>query len=273
MSAPTTVQKQARRLAEKGLYQQLCHAFENDFGFDKGRRVIPVIVNHILDLVRDYWGPEREQAPNQIVYTAASAAERLARGKTMARTAQRAIRLTMVAPEDCEAYAQGAGVLLRKRLVRWLHEALAQGALLTTADLAFLCGLGLGRVERAIRDCERETGTLLPLRGTVHDASSKLTHKAQIVALYLGGQLAPEIARATGHSLEAVERYLREFELVRRLAPHCDHDAQSISHLTGRGVRVVRQYLALLQEPAPGQPAAAPKPSATTPQTDDRKTC
>jgi Protein of unknown function (DUF1670) len=272
MNGPTTVQKQARRLAEKGLFQQLCHAFENDFGFDKGRSVVPVIVQEILDLVRDYWGPDRDQAPNQIVYTAARAQERLTRSKTMARTAQRAIRLTMVAPEDCEAYAQGAGVLLRKRLLRWLHEALAQGALLTTADLAFLCGLSHDRVERAIRECERETGKLLPLRGTVHDASSKLTHKAQIVRLYLAGNVAPEIARATDHSLEAVEHYLRDFELVRHLAPHCQDDAQRISHLTGRGARVVRQYLALLKNLAQNPPAEARPPTAT-PDGGSREAC
>jgi hypothetical protein len=256
MSAPTTVQKQARRLAEKGLYQQLCHAFEHEFGYDKGRRIIPVIVDHILDLVRAHYGPDRDQGPEQIVYTAASAAARPTRGKTMAQTEQRAIRLTMVAPDDCAAYAQGAGVLLRQRLVRWLHEAVAQGALLTTADLAFLCGLGLGRVERAIRECERETGELLPLRGTVHDASSKLTHKARIVGLYLAGNVAPEIARATDHSLEAVERYLHDFELVRDLAPLYNYDAAGISRRLGRGARLVREYLALLPEPAQDPPQA-----------------
>jgi hypothetical protein len=270
MSAPTTRQKQARRLGEKGLYQQLCQAFEYDYGFDKGRRVIPVIVQDILDQVRDHYGPDRDQEPNQIVYTAAQADARPARGKTMARTRQQAIRLTIVAPEDCAAYHQGAPVLLRQRLVRWLHEAKAQGALLTTADLAFLCGVSTGMVERQIREYERDTGTLLPLRGTVHDASSKLTHKAKIVALYLAGQLPSEIARATDHSLEAVERYLRDFALVRDLATR--YDARGISHLMGRGVRVVRQYLALLQELAPNQPAAARR-SAATPQADDRKAC
>lgn len=272
MSAPTTRQKQARRLAEKGLYQQLCHAFEYDYGFEKGRRVIPVIVADILELVREHYGPDRDQEPNQIVYTAAAATARPTRGKTMAQTQQQAIRLTMVAPEDCAAYAQGAPALLRQRLVRWLHEAEAQGALLTTADLAFLCGLCLGRVERAIRDFERETGKLLPLRGTVHDASSKLTHKAKIVGLYLGGQLAPEIARATDHSLEAVERYLRDFELVRDLAPLYDHDAQGISRRLGRSVRLVREYLALLKDLAQDQPPEARPPTAT-PQVDDRKAC
>lgn len=264
MIGPTTREKQARRLGEKGLYQQLCLAFEQDYGYEKGRRIIPTIVDDILAKVRDYYGPDRGQEPNQIVYTAADAAARLTRGKTMAQTAQQAIRLTMIAPEDCAAYGQGAAALLRQRLVRWLDEAKAQGALLTTADLAYLCGLSIGRVERAIRDCERDTGKLLPLRGTVHDASSKLTHKPQIVARYLTGQLPPEIARATNHSLEAVEHYLHDFELVRELAPR--YDAEGISGLIGRGVRVVREYLALLPDPPQTQEPPQQPPGLDPPE-------
>jgi hypothetical protein len=265
MNGPTTAQKQARRLGEKGLYQQLCLAFEHDYGYEKGRRIIPTIVDDILCKVRDYYGPDRGQEPNQIVYTAADAAARLARGKTMAQTAQQAIRLTMIAPEDCAAYGQGAPALLRQRLLRWLHEAVAQGALLTTADLAFLCSRPVASVAQLIREYERDTGKLLPLRGTVHDASSKLTHKPQIVARYLTGQLPPEIARATDHSLEAVEHYLRDFELVRELAPR--YDAEGISGLLGRGVRVVREYLALLRDPPQTQEPTAQPPGLDPPQT------
>ena len=245
MSAPTTRQKQARRLAQKGLSQRLCEAFEQEYGFEKGSLLIGVIVQDILDKVQDYYGPERGQAPNQIVYTAADASARPTRGKTMAQTKQHAILLTVTAPEDCAAYGQGAPVLLRQRVVRWLQEAKAQDALLTTADLAFLSGVSCTAIERHIREHEAQAGKLLPLRGTVHDSSSKLTHKGEIVARYLAGQLPPEIARLTSHSLEAVEHYLRDFELVRELAPR--YDAEHISRLIGRGVRVVRQYLELIK--------------------------
>ena len=244
MSAPTTRHKQARRLGHKGLSERLCEAFEHEYGFEKGRLIIPVIVEDILDKVRNYYGPDRDQGPDQIVYTAAHAKARPTRGKTMAQTRQQAIRLTMIAPADCDAYAEGAPVLARQRVVRWLHEAKAQGALLTTADLALISGMSCGTVERHVRRHEADTGTLLPLRGTVHDSSSKLTHKAKIVKLYLAGQLPTEIARITDHSLEAVERYLRDFALVRELAPR--YDAEAIGRLMQRGVRVVNQYLELL---------------------------
>jgi len=262
MSVPTTREKQARRLAQKGLYNQLCAAFENDYGFEKGRAIVPAIVRDIMDKVRAHYEPEGGQSPHQIVYTTADGKERITRGKTMAQTRQKAVVLTMLAPEDCAAYGQGAPVLMRQRLVRWLTQAKDQGALLTTADLALLCGVSRDLVERRIREHEAQTGTLLPLRGTVHDASSKLTHKGRIVELYLSGQTPGEITRATDHSLEAVENYLRTFILVRELADR--YDAESISRLLGRGMQVVRQYLDLLPV-ADAAAASSPRTERDTP--------
>jgi hypothetical protein len=246
MSAPSKIQKQARRLGQKGLRQQLCERFENSYGYDKGRTIIPTIVDDILALVEEYYGPQRGQQPNQIVYSAAHQAARLTARKTMAQTRQQAICLTIIAPGDAELYAQGRSVLRRARLLRWLQEAKAQGALLSSADLAFLSSLSCATVDHELRLIEKETGALLPLRGTVHDASSKLTHKAKIVELYRQGRLPTEIARLTDHSLEAVEHYLRHFELVRELWP--GHGVEQIAHLMQCGPRLVQQYVALLQE-------------------------
>jgi hypothetical protein len=247
MKEPTTREKQARRLSQKSLRQQVCERFENDYGFDKGRRIIPAIADDLLALVGEYYGPSCGQQPNQIIYTAAHKDAKPTRGKTMAHTRQQAVRLTMIAPDDCNAYAQGAAVLCLQRFVRWLHEAEAQGALLTTADLSYLSGLSCVQVEARLRRHERDTGKLLPLRGTVHDASSKISHKARIVELYRAGHLPTEIARMTDHSLEAVEHYLRDFELVRELWPR--YGVSQLSRLIQRGPKVVRQYVALLQQP------------------------
>ena len=221
------------------------------------------LVDDILALVNQYYAPDRAQQPHQIVYTTAHQEAKLIRGRTMAQTPQQAVNLTMITPEDCQAYAQGAPVLRRMRFVRWLYEAQAQGGLLTTADLAFLSGLSRALVENALREHERTTGRLLPLRGTVHDASSKLTHKARIVQLYLDGRLPTEIARATDHSVEAVEHYLCDFELVRELWPR--YDVQRIARLTRRGPQVVKQYIQLLHHPPPHGEGDTPvrEPSAS----------
>jgi len=45
------------------------------------------------------------------------------------------------------------------------------------------------------------TGKLLPTRGNRHDLSGAITHKRQIITLYLEGYLAPDIAMKTNHSI------------------------------------------------------------------------
>lgn len=246
MSRPPTRQREGRRLGQKGLRQQLCERFENSYGYDKGRTIIPTIVDDILALVHQYFGPQRTQQADQIVYTAAHQSAPLTRGKTMAQTRQQAICLTIIAPGDAELYALGIPALRRARFVRWLQEAKAQGALLNSADLAFVTTLSTGVVERELRQIEQDTGALLPLRGTVHDASSKLTHKAKIVSLYLQGRLPTEIARMTDHGIEAVENYLRHFELVRELSPR--YPVEQIANLMQCGPRLVQQYVDILEE-------------------------
>jgi hypothetical protein len=51
-----------------------------------------------------------------------------------------------------------------------------------------------------------QTGELLPTKGYVLDQGSKPTHKGIILRLYEQGVAPPDIARITGHSLEAVDR-------------------------------------------------------------------
>jgi len=50
-------------------------------------------------------------------------------------------------------------------------------------------------------------GKLLPTRGNIHDLSGAITHKREIITLYLQGYLTPDIAMKTNHSKEAVDRY------------------------------------------------------------------
>ena len=268
MPRPNERHRQAHRLSKKTLHSQLCYRFLNEYGFSNGAKIVLPIVDDILDLVAAHYGPDRR--PTEIIYTAAHKDATHTRGKTIQDTELQTVRLTMVAEGDCEQYALGSEHLCSSRLVRWLTEAFAQDALLTTADLAYLCGHSTSFVERLIRRHERATGKLAPLRGTVHDCSGKLTHKRQIVALYVAGNLPTEIARMTDHSLEAVERYLRDFELVRELSK--SYDVDEISRMLQRGARVVKQYLALLEEGSQEEgdtplrePSVSPGPAPTSP--------
>jgi hypothetical protein len=60
----------------------------------------------------------------------------------------------------------------------------------------------------------------------------------------------PDIARQTGYSLEAVDRYISDYERVKMLLKR-GANPKEISQLIGRGLRTVKQYqrIAIIYHP------------------------
>ena len=107
--------------------------------------------------------------------------------------------------------------LLRK-ILRLCQQAYDQGGLLSNCDLAELLNSDDSRVAGVLAEHERVTGTLVPRRATLHDVGTGLTHKRIICwKRYAEGKEPHIVARETYHSLEAVDRYLGQYDRVR----HC----------------------------------------------------
>lgn len=96
-----------------------------------------------------------------------------------------------------------------------------------------------------VNEYQRTTGRLLPTRGNIHGLSGAITHKKDIITLYLQGYLTPAIATKTRHSKEAVDRYIRDFEAV-KLVRTITADIEQLSLVTRLSKRVVQQYLDLI---------------------------
>ena len=131
-------------------------------------------------------------------------------------------------------------------MVRWCEEAFDQGALLSQLDLAVLLNCCDAVVSNYANEYQRTSGKILPTRGNIHDLSGAITHKREIVTLYLQGYLTPKIASKTNHSKDAVDRYIRDFEAVRTVVKHGIHGIEEISHITKLSKRVAQQYVDLL---------------------------
>lgn len=95
---------------------------------------------------------------------------------------------------------------------------------------------------------EIEDGHLLPTRGNIHDLSGAITHKREIITLYLEGNLTHKIVAMTNHSKEAVDRYIKDCHRVETLWEHGITDLHDISNLSRLSKRVVVQYIDLLPE-------------------------
>jgi hypothetical protein len=249
--------KKFRRINDKGLKQLLLHRFLNHYGYDKGEITAKAIVNDVTQLIDDYFLvttiPEDGQHYlnyGQLVWMAVPTDEYPQRGKTIAATRMKPVVLSFITDDDVAHIAHGfdSKTLRKKKLQRWVFEAFDQGALLTQLDLAVLLGVCDGVVSTYVQEIYKESGTVLPTRGNIHDMSGALTHKREIIALYLQGYLTPEIAVKTKHSKEAVDRYIKDFHRVQTLWNYGITNVDEISQLARLSKSVAQQYIDLLPE-------------------------
>lgn len=257
MSKPLTKEqiqlKKIRRLQDKNLHNHLLHRFLNHYGYDKGEITAKAIIDDILKLIDAYYlvstldDDLHHINHGQLVYMAVPVDEYPKRGKAIAQTRVKPVVLSFITDADIEHLAHGfdSKSLRKKRLTRWVDEAFDQGALLTQLDLSMLLGVCDAVVSQYVNEIQKE-GKLLPTRGNIHDLSGAITHKREIITLYLDGYFTPEIAMKTKHSNEAVDRYIRDYQRVEILWQNDITKINQIAQLTRLSPRVVQQYVDLL---------------------------
>jgi hypothetical protein len=256
--------KKFRRINDKSLRQLLIHRFINSYGYDKGEVTAQAIVDDILKTVEHYFvvrkpleqmaqatpdefSDERYLRYGQLVWMAVPVDEFPERGKSIVKTRMKPVILTYLASEDIESIQHGFSSrrLRIQRMIRWCEEAYDQGALLTQLDLAVLLNVCDAVVSDYVNEYQRTTGRILPTRGNMHDMSGAITHKREIITLYLQGCLTPTIAKKTRHSKDAVDRYIRDYEAV-KLVRSATADIDRISQIAHLSKRVISQYLDLI---------------------------
>lgn len=240
------------RLNGKSLKQLLLYRFLNHYGYDKGEITAKAIVEDILSLIGRYYvyssnGDDIHLSHGQLVWLAPPVDEFPKRGKTIAQTKMKPVILTFISQEDIQSIKEGfkSRELRLRRLERWTNEAYDQGALLTQLDLAILLNVCDSLIRDYVAEYQSLTGKLLPTRGNVQDMGSGISHKTEVISLYLQGYLTPTIATKTNHSKEAVDRYIRDYEVVKLLAEKFD-DPEKISLIARLSKKVVLQYLDLI---------------------------
>ena len=245
--------KKFRRLSDKSLEQHLLYRFLNNYGYDRGEITARAIINDILQLIDHYFLVSTIDDNlhhinyGQLVWMAIPVDEFPKRGKSIANSRLKPVVLSFINDQDIAHISNGfdSRTLRKNRLKRWVDQAFDQGALLTQLDLAVLLGVCDAVVSQYVQEIQSE-GHLLPTRGNIHDLSGAITHKREIITLYLQGYLTPDIALKTNHSNEAVDRYIKDYHRVEILWKHDIKDPDRIAHLSGLSKRVVQQYIDLL---------------------------
>lgn len=251
--------KKFKRMNGKSLRTLLLHRFMHHYGYDKGEVTAKAIVDDIVRLIERYFVVCRPDDSSlylrygQMAWLAVPIEERPQRGKSIADTRTKPVILTFLCDEDIETLKNGfsSRELRMRRMVRWLDEAFDQGALLTQLDLAILLNVCDSVVSSYVNEYQRTTGRILPTRGNIQDISGAITHKREIIPLYLQGYLTPTIARRTNHEKESVDKYIRDYETV-KLLTKVSIDPEVIGRMARLSKKVVQQYLDLIEEPDNG---------------------
>ena len=210
-------------------------------------------ISHLLALRERFCPRLDELESGQLVAIALDVTDRRMSLKTRYRR-QVPVRLTLLR-EDEVAQLERVGPwdrsavdgVLSRRVARLLTEAYCQGGLLSLTLVGLLTHNSPSRVSRLVNEFEARHGLILPTPGTIHDAGSKLTHKAAIVRLHLQGLECKDIARDTMHCEEAVGRYIDDFERVLIAQAH-GLPAALLPRVLKLGAHVVAQYDELIRE-------------------------
>jgi len=236
-------------LLAKTLQNALAHVMGEQFPRIGGPRIRELCAQMILDVVSAHVRPTEHMRHGQALWMGIAVDDPPRRQRT-ADTRMVPVALDLSTPEDIHARLDGKSP--RERLgakaVRLCEQAYQQGALLSNCDLSELLGYDARTISAALVKHETKSGKVVPRRATLHDVGSGLTHKRIICwKRYAQGKPADLVAMETHHSLEAVDRYLGQFDRVR----HCRKEGfapEKIAFTLNCSVALVNEYLAIDRE-------------------------
>jgi hypothetical protein len=215
-----------------------------------GPRIRQECAQLILDVVEKHLRPREQIRHGQILWSAVDKRDRPARYKHTLNTKLVPVILDLSVDEDIDRRVgrKGKASLIQMKAVRLCHQAFEQGALLSNCDLAELLGMADSRISQLLTQYEREHKATVPRRATLQDVGTGLTHKRVICfKRFVEGKESEQIAQETHHSIEAVDRYLGQFDRVR----HCrtqGFSLEKIAYVLNCSLGLVQQYAKIDEE-------------------------
>jgi len=228
----------------------LCHLLHTEFPGLFGPAVTRLFADKIDELYERFHPPQSRFKLGQLFWAGVAADDPPSRDKRIEDTRLVPIILDLVTARDIdEAQVKGMRTPTRRaKIVRLFRQAYEQGAVLSLADVSLMIHINYCSLSRLVLDHERETGTVVPRRGTIHDMGRSVTHKRIICFKRLVEQKpTSQVAQETFHSADEVEYYvqcLRRVQLCRDSGMSPEEAAQA----TGHSLFLVQEYLDLIEE-------------------------
>jgi Protein of unknown function (DUF1670) len=244
---PDFLKKKFGPLRDKTIENALAHRIAKEFPRIGGPRICRLCAEMILEVVQKHMRTQEHVKHGQALWMTVGIASPPRHKQRIIDTELVPVLLDLSTGDDVQQRIDRcpSSQRLLQRAVRLCEQAHRQGGLLSNCDLAELLNVDDGRIARVLAEHERQTGTLVPRRATLHDVGTGLTHKRIICwKRYAEGKEPHVVARETYHSLEAVDRYLGQYDRVR----HCRLQGltpEQTAHTLACSLGLVQQYLAI----------------------------
>lgn len=237
----------------------LIYLLENEYKILGSRKIIDLLSDDIENLHREYYPRKSEVGFGEIVFrTTKDDGQRPNYGKKTEDYASQTVVLPLITREDVERriyYKKGdRNSNYRHResrdietMVRLIKSAKEQGGLLSGAEISVLMNRSLTTIRKYLNAYREKTGEILPLKGYVLDQGSLPTHKGIIISLYEQGISPADIVFKTSHSQDAVDRYIKHYTQIKKLILK-GLDEKAIKEITGRSMKVVKEYIKLYND-------------------------
>jgi hypothetical protein len=234
--------------AGKGIESAIKHLLTDEYKFLGGERVQEMLAKDMIHLFRQYTRDPWNLEVGQILWFAVAKDEKPGPAKTLAKMRIVPVVLSVTHDDDRAMRANGYShkEVRRFKVARILKEAYSQNGVLSQSDVSELLGVSAGTIGKDIREYQDENNVILPYRGTIHDIGPSLTHKKVIISLFLQNVPTPDIARKTGHTEGACDRYITAFKKVKMLYGRMT--PLEISQTLTMSERLVNEYIALIEE-------------------------
>lgn len=249
-SQPDYIRKKYGPLQDKTLQNVIAHLIGQQFPRIGGPRIRELCAEMLLELLGRHIKPREHVAHGQALWMAVSVDDPPRQRQRIADTRLVPVVLDLSTAEDVQRRLDRASPQKRllEKAVRLCRQAHEQGGLLSNCDLAELLNINDSKIAHVLTQHERDTGQLVPRRATLHDVGTGLTHKRIICwKHYAEGKPSHEVARETYHSLEAVDRYLAQYDRVRCCKVE-GMTPETTAHVLKCTVSLVQEYLAIDQE-------------------------
>lgn len=251
-------------ITKRNFHQAIVNLLESEYKIIGSRKVLEILAEDIEELHREYYPSRNQVGFGEVVFTTTKDdGQRQSYGKKTEDYATTTVVLPLITKEDVERrifFKKGdRNSNYRHReardietMVRLIKTAKAQGGLLSGAEVSLLMNRSLSTIRKYLDAYREKTGEILPLKGYVLDQGSLPTHKGIIISLYEQGVSPADIVLKISHSQEAVDRYIKHYEQIKKLIRK-GMDETAIKEITGRSMKVVKEYIKLYKDLNPGK--------------------